>query len=99
MQHSSPPSRARIPAAISLKEQINYQTVWKLAIDLTLDEQIKLVEALIDHLYGFGMWKDQKEMEDIQSYVETMRRRDSYHPDGRLKTSEEFLDELKAWDE
>ena len=53
---------------------------------------------MIDRLYGFGMWKDRKEMEDIQGYVETMRRQDSYHPDGRLKTLEEFLlEELKDW--
>ena len=37
-------------------------------------------------------------MEDIQGYVETMRRQDSYHPDGQLKTLEEFLDELKEWE-
>jgi uncharacterized short protein YbdD (DUF466 family) len=37
-------------------------------------------------------------MEDIQGYVETMRRQDSYHPDGRLKTLDEFLEELKKWE-
>ena len=45
-----------------LKNRTDYHTVWKLALELSPDEQIKLVEAVIDHLYGFGMWKDRKEM-------------------------------------
>ncbi len=77
-----------------MRKRTDYQKAWKLAVALTPDEQIQLIEALIDRLYGFGMWKDRKEMEDIQGYVETMRRQDSYHPDGRLKT----LEELKKWE-
>jgi hypothetical protein len=77
--------------------QTIYQTVWQLALNLTPDDQLKLAGALIEHLHGFGMWKDRADMEDIQSYVESIRKRDSYHPDGRLKTPEEFLRELEVW--
>ena len=81
-----------------MRKRTDYQKAWEFAIALPPDEQIQLVEALINHLYGFGMWRDRKEMEDIQGYVETMRRQDSYHSDGRLKTLEEFLEELKEWE-
>ncbi len=49
-----------------LKNRTDYHTVWKLALELSPDEQIKLVEAVIDHLYGFGMWKDRKERKKSQ---------------------------------
>ena len=82
-----------------LKNRTDYHVVYKLALELDPDEQIKLVEAVTDHLYGFGMWKDREEMKDIQNYVDTIRKRDSYQPDGRLKTPDEFLHELETWEE
>ena len=73
----------------------DYQQVLYLADQLTPSEQLQLILALRDRLLGFGMWERVKEMEDIETYVEKLRVAESRHPDGSIKSPEDFLRELK----
>ena len=80
-------------------QQADYQQVLYLANQLTPFEQIQLILTLRDRLLGFGMWKEVKEIEDIENYVEEFRVAESHHPDGSIKSPEEFLKELEDWNE
>ena len=80
-------------------QQADYQQVLYLANQLAPSEQVQLILDLRDRLLGFGMWEEVKEMEDIETYVEELRTAESRHPDGSIKSPEEFLKELEEWDE
>ena len=47
---------------------------------------------------GFGMWKDRADLADPELYVLHLRE-EGKHATGEPKTPEEYLAELKAWDE
>ena len=80
-------------------QQADYQQVLYLANQLTPPEQIRLILTLRDRLLGFGMWKEVKEMEDIETYLEELRVVESHHSDGSIKNPGEFLKELEDWNE
>jgi len=80
------------------RRKVDYRKVLQLAAQLTPMEQAQLIDELREHLLGFGMWKDRKDLRDIESYVEELRAEESKHPDGSPKTPKEFLAELEAWE-
>jgi len=94
-------------------QQVDYQQVLHLANQLPISEQVELILTLRDKLLGFGMWKsifdaneelrhklrEVKEMKDVETYVEDLRTAESRHPNGHLKSPEEFLKELEEWNE
>jgi hypothetical protein len=68
-----------------------YEEILNLVKQLSSDERLQLADSLLEEEFGFGMWRDRPEMNDVAAYVERMREAEMRTPEGRLKTSEEFL--------
>jgi len=66
---------------------------------LSSEERLRLADVLLEEELGFGMWRDRTDMVDVTAYVEQMRQADMRTSEGGLKTSEEFLREIEAFDE
>lgn len=78
---------------------INYEEILDQARQLSSDERLRLADALLEEELGFGMWRERAEMKDAAAYVDRLRDEDTRTADGRLKTAEEFLREVKAFDQ
>jgi hypothetical protein len=76
-----------------------YSEVLQLVEQLTLEEQARLIVEIRERSQGFGMWKDRADLADPELYVLRIREEDSTHTTGEPKTPDEYLAELKAWDE
>jgi argininosuccinate lyase len=72
-----------------------YQDALAKAETLSLEDLTRLIGELSKLLQErCGKWDMLKDVEDVRTYVEWMRFRDSHHSDGRRKSPEEFLTEL-----
>ena len=72
-----------------------YQDVLAKAESLSPEDLTRLIGELSRLLQEkYGKWDMLKDVEDVRTYVEWMRFRDSHHSDGRPKSPEEFLAEL-----
>jgi len=78
---------------------INYEEILDQARQLSSDERLRLADALLEEELGFGMWRERAEMKDAAAYVDRVRDEGMRTADGRLKTAEEFLREVRALDE
>ena len=78
---------------------INYEELLDQARQLSSDERLRLADALLEEELGFGMWRERAEIKDAAAYVGKLREDAMRTADGRLKTAEEFLREVKAFDE
>ena len=78
---------------------INYEEILDQARQLSSDERLRLADALLEEELGFGMWRERAEMTDAAAYVDRVREEGMRTADGGLKTSEEFLREVKAFDQ
>jgi len=78
---------------------INYEEILDQARQLSSDERLRLADALLEEELGFGMWRERAEMKDAATYVDRVREDGMRTADGGLKTGEEFLREVKAFDE
>jgi hypothetical protein len=76
-----------------------YDEVLSRTKKLSSEERLKLVDALLAEELGFGMWAQRADVEDAASYVEGIRGESMRTPDGRLKSPDEFLREVEAFDE
>lgn len=65
---------------------------------LTSVEQIRLIEELAVRLTKSGEPLDLSRVDDAVAHVERMRKSDSRHWRGGLKTPQEFLTELESWE-
>jgi hypothetical protein len=75
----------------------SYEEVLALAEALPPAHLAKLICELSRLLQKrHGRWTDLKDVEQVREYREWIRFRDSHHPDGRRKSPEEFLLELRA---
>jgi len=70
-----------------------------MAKQLSTEERLRLADALLQEELGFGMWRDRADLADVAAYVAQMREADLRTAEGRLKTPEEFLREIEAFDE
>jgi hypothetical protein len=78
---------------------INYEEILHQARQLSSDERLRLADALLEEEFGFGMWRERAEMKDATAYVDKLREEAMRTTDGRLKTAEEFLREVRTFDE
>lgn len=78
---------------------INYEEILDQARQLSSGERLRLADALLEEELGFGMWRERAEMKDAAAYVDKLREDAMRTADGRLKTAEEFLREVKKFDE
>jgi len=79
-----------------MEAQRSYQAVLALAETLPPEHLSKLICELSRFLHErHGRWTDLKSVEEVRDYLEWIRCRDSYHPDGRRKSPEDFLLELR----
>ena len=78
---------------------INYEELLDQARQLSSDERLRLADALLEEELGFGMWRERAEIKDAAAYVDKLREDAIRTADGRLKTAEEFLREVRAFDE
>jgi len=79
--------------------QTSYDEVLHQVQQLTVEEQARLIQEVRERLQGFGMWQDRVDMADPELYVQRLREEDGRHPNGTVKTPEEYLAEIAAWDE
>ena len=79
--------------------QLSYTEILHQVEQLSVKEQARLIQEVRERLQGFGMWQDRADMADPELYVERLRDEDSKRSDGTLKTPEEYLAEMAAWDE
>ena len=77
----------------------SYEEVLGLVEQLTPEEQARLIVEIRERSQGFGMWRYRPDLADPELYVMRMREEDAKHGSGEVKTPEEFLAELEAWDE
>jgi len=78
-----------------MEAQQVYEDVLTKAETLPPEELSRLISELSRFLHEkYGKWTSLKGVEEVRDYVEWIRFRDSYHPDGRRKSPEEFLAEL-----
>ncbi len=67
--------------------------------NLSSDERLMLADTLLAEELGFGMWAQRADVEDAATYVEGIRGESMRTPDNRLKSPDEFLREVEAFDE
>lgn len=79
--------------------QPSYSEVLRLVEQLTPEEQARLIVEIRERSQGFGMWGDRADLVDPELYVLRMREEDSKRATGEPKTPDEYLAEMKAWDE
>ena len=77
----------------------SYEEILESAKRLSSAERVQLADALLAEELGFGMWRDHEDVKDASGYVSDLRETDMRTPDGREKTSEEFLREIETFDE
>jgi len=82
-----------------MSTQPSYAEVLHLVEQLTPEEQARLVVELRERSQGFGMWKERADLTDPELYVLRLREEDAHHATGHVKTPEEYLAEIQAWDE
>jgi hypothetical protein len=79
----------------TMQKPFTYKEVFALAEQLPPEHLVKLICALSKFLHErYGKWTELKDLEEVREYLEWMRFRDSYHPEGKRKSPEEFLLEL-----
>jgi hypothetical protein len=66
---------------------------------LTRTEQTRLIKELAARVVRSGKRLDLSKVEDAVAYVERVRAMESRDRGGRLKTPEEFIAELRAWED
>ena len=75
----------------------SYEEILASAEGLPPEALSKLICELSGFLHEkYGKWTDLNSVKEVRDYLEWLRFRDSYHPDGRRKSPEEFLAELGA---
>lgn len=79
--------------------QPSYAEVLDLVEQLTAEEQARLIVEIRERSQGFGMWKDRADLTDPELHVLRMREEDAKRATGEPKTPDEYLAELKAWNE
>jgi len=57
---------------------------------------LQLADALLAEELGFGMWRDREDLANAEDYVSDLRDAEMRRPNGREKTSEEFLREINS---
>lgn len=79
-----------------MEGQHSYEDVLALAESLPPKDLSRLVGELSKFLHDrYGKWTDLQGVEEVREYIEWLRFRDSRHLDGRHKSPEEFLAELR----
>jgi hypothetical protein len=78
---------------------INCEEIRDQARQLSSVERLRLADALLEEELGFGMWRERAEMKDAAGYVDRVCEDGMRTADGGLKTGEEFLREVKAFDQ
>lgn len=79
-----------------MEAQRSYEEVLARAETLQPEQLSKLICELSRFLHErYGRWTDLTGEDEVRNYLEWIRFRDSYHPDGRRKSPEEFLLELR----
>lgn len=74
----------------------SYEEVLTLAEALPPEDVSRLVCELSKVLHDrYGKWTELQGVEEVREYIEWLRFRDSRHSDGRHKSPEEFLAELR----
>jgi hypothetical protein len=66
---------------------------------LTRTEQTRLIKELAARVVRSGKRLDLSKVEDAVAYVERVRAMESRDRGGLLKTPEEFIAELRAWED
>ncbi len=82
-----------------MSRQPSYQEVLHFVEQLSLEEQARLIVEIRERSQGFGMWQNRPDIVDPELYVLRLREEDSKKENGELKTPEEYLVEITAWDE
>jgi len=82
-----------------MSAQLSYAEVLHLVEQLTPEEQARLIVELRERSQGFGMWKDRPDLADPELYLLRIREEDARRKTGEIKTPEEYLAEIKAWNE
>ena len=77
----------------------SYQEVLHLVEQLSPEEQAQLIVEIRERSQGFGIWQSRPDVENPELYVLRLREEDSKKENGELKTPEEYLAEITAWDE
>ncbi len=77
----------------------SYSEVLQLVEQLTPEEQARLIIEIHERSQGFGMWKERADLADPELYILRIREEEAKQVTGEPKTPEEYLAELKAWDE
>ena len=67
--------------------------------ELSSEERLRLADTLLEEELGFGMWQQRADVQDAAAHVERIRSESMRTPDNRLKTPDEFLREVEAFDE
>ncbi len=78
---------------------VSYEEVLNRAKELSSEERLRLADTLLEEELGFGMWSSRADVQDAAQYVERIRDESMRAPDGRLKSPDEFLKEVEAFDE
>lgn len=76
-----------------------YDEVLSRTKNLSSEERLRLADTLLAEELGFGMWAQRADLQDGAAYVERIRSESMRTPDNRLKTPDEFLKEVEAFDE
>lgn len=79
--------------------QPSYQEVLHLVEHLSPEEQARLIVEIRERSQGFGMWRSRPDIVDPELYVLRLREKEAKKENGELKTPEEYLAEIAAWDE
>ena len=79
--------------------QPSYQEVFHLVAQLAPEEQARLIVEIRERSQGFGMWQNRPDVENPEMYVLRLREEEAKKKNGELKTPEEYLAEIAAWDE
>lgn len=77
---------------------MTYEVVYQQAQQLSLQDRLRLADALLSEELGFGMWREATDFADVPVWVEKKRAEEMRQPNGRLKTPEEFLREVEAFE-
>ncbi len=79
--------------------QPSYHEVLRLVEQLSPEEQVRLAVEIRERFQGFGMWQNRPDVENPELYVLHLREEEAKKENGELKTPEEYLAEITAWDE
>ena len=79
--------------------QPSYHEVLRLVEQLSPEEQVRLAVEIRERFQGFGMWQNRPDVENPELYFLHLREEEAKKENGELKTPEEYLAEIAAWDE